>query len=598
VTSETLNPTTSLHVLVADDDPVMRNVLGNFLKSEGHTVVLAENGARALSCFEQDQEFDLFVLDVRMPEVDGLSVCSRLKGRLTRWVPIMMISANSEERSQVEGLDIGADYYLTKPVSFALLRAYVRAAQRAVTLQNELQEKKQRLEDYYNQSRADNDLARQLLDRLLHSSEVMTVDSKIVVDPAGEFSGDLILSMRSPSQRFYSLVADATGHGLPAAITLIPVVETFSRLAREGYSVETIARELNTRLRANLPRDRFVAAAIMMFEPHTERLEVWNGGCPTVYLMEESDRHIVEKFPASHPPLGILDTPHFDAGISGAAFKPSQTIVACTDGIIESENSRGELFGKSGMEAVLESRERAGDLVHAIGRALMDFGVTGAASDDRSLLVLPLATLATQGANSEVLGAEGGVHQESDKTTELASKATGGWYISLGLRGDTLRDTELAPIVNSLISRMGVQGANADKAHVCITELLNNAIDHGVLGLDSSLKSEPEGFQQYFEERQKRLSALRKGGIFVRANLDRSGADYVLTITVSDSGEGFIAGASEQMQGEATAIPSGRGIQLVRRLSDRLSFHDDGATAEFQLVSSQGLSAHHSNIEN
>lgn len=575
-------PEISLHVLVADDDPVMRNVLGNFLKSEGHTVALAENGVRALELFDCDQNFDLFILDVRMPELDGLSVCWRLKQRLERWVPIMMISSDAEERSQVEGLDIGADYYLTKPVSFALLRAHVRAARRAVALQNEVQEKNQRLENYYNQNRADNDLARQLLDRLLHSSETMAVDSKYVIDPAGEFSGDLILSVRSPGQRLYSLVADATGHGLPAAITLIPAVETFSRMASEGYSVKSIVRSLNSKLRISLPRDRFVAASVMMFEPYTRRMEIWNGGCPPVYLLDNNTGKLVEKFPSSHSPLGILDSPQFDAGIAGAAFRPEYTVVACTDGIVESEDAKGNLFGTAGVEKVLQSAERSRNIAAALGQALNKFTGSASASDDRSVLVLPLARISQAQSESDVAPSKNDSRILSQAGKEVTDKATGGWYIAVGVQGDTLRDAELVPLVNDLISRMGVEGEDADRAHVCITELLNNAIDHGVLGLDSRVKSEPEGFQTYFEERGRRLRALREGGVFIRANLDRAGLDYILTVTISDTGKGF---GSQRSQGKGQiTVPSGRGIQLVRRLSDGLTFHDGGATAEFSLV--------------
>ncbi|MDI9245627.1 SpoIIE family protein phosphatase [Marinobacter sp. CHS3-4] len=582
--------TSSLHILIADDDPVMRNVLGNFLKSEGHTVVLAEDGAHALELFEKDKDFGLFVLDVKMPHIDGLSCCARIKKQLTRWVPIMMVSANSEERSQVEGLDIGADYYLTKPVQFALLRAYVRAAQRASALQNEVQEKSRRLEDYYNKSQSDNDLARQLLDRLLHSSESTSLDAKYIIDPAGEFSGDLIVSMRSPSHRLYSMVADATGHGLPAAITLIPAVETFSRLSREGYSVETIVRELNTRLRSSLPRERFVAAAVMMFEPHTQRLEIWNGGCPQVYLLDNESRQIAKTFPATHPPLGILDAPRFDAKVTGASYQKHQTIVACTDGVVESEDPSGNMFGQKGLERVLTCHDRSRDLIRAIGSALDEFTAAESAADDRSLLILPLGSIEFEGEDSVISEDDDSDITVVNSDIDLTAMATGGWYFALGVRGDALKDAELAPIVNNVIGRMGVTGEKADKAHVCITELLNNAIDHGVLGMDSSLKSNPEGFAEYFEERQKRLSQLDYGGVFIRANLDRSGRNYALSVTVSDTGEGFGYKDENATEASSLPVPSGRGIKLVRRLADRLTFHDGGATSEFRIVIMAGES--------
>lgn len=251
-----ITPQDRLHVLVVDDDVTIRRLLGSFLRAEGHTVSFAEHGGDALAQFERDSGFDLFMIDVTMPVMDGLALCEALKDRLDRWVPIMMMSANAAESDEVEGLDIGADYYLTKPISFPLLRARVRASQRIARLQRDLETTNARLADYYNRSRADSDLARELLDRLLHQGEEKALEARYILNPAGDFNGDIILSIRSPSQRQYSLIADATGHGLPAALALMPVVETFSRLAREGYSLETVVRELNARLRSSLHRRR------------------------------------------------------------------------------------------------------------------------------------------------------------------------------------------------------------------------------------------------------------------------------------------------------------------------------------------------------
>ncbi len=570
----------SLRILLVDDDVATRTLLGSFLKQQGHRVVSAIHGADALEVFLAQPAFDLFIIDVTMPVMDGLTLCAELKRRLETWVPIMMISANAEENDQVQGLDIGADYYLSKPISFPLLKAKLAASQRIAGLYGDLQEKTDALQRYYNRSRADNDLARELLDRIFHGDAEQQVDAQYMVNPAGEFSGDMIVSLRTPSQRHYSFVADATGHGLPAAITLMPAADTFYRLAREGYSLGAIARELNHRLRASLPRGHFIAASLIMVEPYSRRLEIWNGGNPPVCLFDQHKRELIRRFPSSHPPLGVLPDQEFDPRLAGCVYDPNHALVACTDGIVETEAPDGALFGLERFEAVLTDPERDEDITQAVNQAMNRFSDGSEARDDRTILVLPL------------IGFESGeltYHSELDisrgdmaEDAMLQSRSREGWYFSVGVRGRTLKDAELSPMVNQMLTHIGLTGRSADRAHVCITELINNAIDHGVLGLDSALKSSPEGFDRYFKERRRRLAALGNGGVFIRANLDQLQGRYLLTMSISDTGRGF---DPEQYHhcGEDGA-PCGRGIRLVRELADGFRYSDDGATAEFQIV--------------
>lgn len=578
--SKTATPD-NLHIMVVDDDPATRGLLESFLRSEGHTVALAEHGAAALTLFEKDQSFDMFIIDVTMPIMNGSELCRVLSKRLEHWVPIIMISANADENDQVAGLDIGADYYLTKPISLALLRAKVAASQRIARLQRELQSSNEQLEDYYNNNRSDNDLARQLLDGILHHGQDKILDARYMINPAGDFSGDLFISMSSPAQRHYSMVADATGHGLPAAITLLPAVETFSRLAREGYSLETVVREVNARLKDSLPRGRFVAATVIMIEAHTRRLEIWNGGNPTAYLINNPERAIISRFPAQHPPLGIMNDDDFDARIQSYAYQPEHTLVACTDGVVEAEAADHSLFGKQGLESLLLSKTRHDDILIELNHKLMQFTGTQP-TDDRTVLVLPLDQVID---NLPAIVAQS--KPDTAPPEEIDAPSSGAWFLSVGVQGESLQEAELAPLIHGLLAQIGVTGDDADRAHVCVTELINNALDHGVLKLDSSLKETPDGFDTYFNERHRRLQMLRDGSVFIRMKLDRIASRHCLQVAVSDSGDGFATKKGETNHDQDGAmcpvIPHGRGIRLVQRLADRLMFHDGGATAEFYM---------------
>jgi len=119
-------------VLVVEDEPAQREVLGYNLEAEGFRVSTASNGEEALLLVDEMRP-DIIVLDWMMPNVSGIEVCRRLKSRPdTRGIPIIMLSARSEEVDKVRGLETGADDYVIKPYSIVELMARVRAQLRRV----------------------------------------------------------------------------------------------------------------------------------------------------------------------------------------------------------------------------------------------------------------------------------------------------------------------------------------------------------------------------------------------------------------------------------------------------------------------------------
>lgn len=113
-------------VLIVEDEPAQRDILAYNLESEGYQVTRAENGEEALILIKEETP-DLIVLDWMLPNVSGIEVCRQLKTRQeTRTVPIIMLSARSEEVDRVRGLETGADDYVVKPYSVGELMARVR----------------------------------------------------------------------------------------------------------------------------------------------------------------------------------------------------------------------------------------------------------------------------------------------------------------------------------------------------------------------------------------------------------------------------------------------------------------------------------------
>ena len=117
----------SARILLVDDEQSIQTLLSYPLRKDGYEVVRAADGREALDRFAE-QAFDLVVLDVMLPQLDGLEVCRRLRARSA--VPIIMLTAKSEEIDKVLGLELGADDYITKPFSMREFRSRVKAALR------------------------------------------------------------------------------------------------------------------------------------------------------------------------------------------------------------------------------------------------------------------------------------------------------------------------------------------------------------------------------------------------------------------------------------------------------------------------------------
>ncbi|NQU43511.1 response regulator, partial [bacterium] len=108
------------HLLVADDDRINHHLLGRQLEKDGHTVSVAENGRRALEMLEEE-DFDLVLLDIVMPEMDGMEVLEKVREtRSEAELPVIMVTSRSERVHVVKALEMGANDYITKPIDLAV----------------------------------------------------------------------------------------------------------------------------------------------------------------------------------------------------------------------------------------------------------------------------------------------------------------------------------------------------------------------------------------------------------------------------------------------------------------------------------------------
>ncbi len=130
-------PNGSTRILLVDDEQSIQTLLSYPLRKDGYHVTSAQDGREALQRFEEAR-FDLVILDLMLPKLDGVEVCRQLRARSQ--VPIIMLTAKGSETDKVAGLEVGADDYITKPFSMREFRSRVKAALRRSRMVGEPQE--------------------------------------------------------------------------------------------------------------------------------------------------------------------------------------------------------------------------------------------------------------------------------------------------------------------------------------------------------------------------------------------------------------------------------------------------------------------------
>lgn len=353
-----------IKILVADDTPVNVKIIQKFLEPKGFEVIIAENGAEAVEKYAQSKP-DIILMDVMMPVKDGYEATQEIKKLAgNKWVPVLFLSAKSSVEDQIQGINLGGDDYLTKPVDLNMLEVKLKAMMRIVEMQRKLNSATEKLRQFADRASEEIDLAKNLMRRMGERKENVDSDEvNVFAEAAEDISGDIALSYqcKNPAQRYF-ILADATGHGLTAAISLVPLSQLFYYLAGEGETVSEIARQINMRLHAILPPNRFVAASVAFIDQDQKTIDVWNGSNPLPYLVSNSGR-LLHTFSKPSFSLGVVGENEFSPESDIFHYEEPCELLLFSDGVIDAKNASGEIFSKQRIAQVIDSGLNEGELM-------------------------------------------------------------------------------------------------------------------------------------------------------------------------------------------------------------------------------------------
>lgn len=559
-----------MRILIVDDLEANRILLSHLVEFHGHVAITCGNAEQALQAYNTHGA-DLIFMDVVMPGVDGYVAAQQLKEVIGDYfVPIIFITALQDEDALVRCLEFGDDY-LVRPFNQVMFNAKIAAHIRTIDLHQKTQKQHEELTYLHTRLIQEQEMAQHVFDHATQVNYQNCENIQTYISSASQFNGDVLLIAKSPAGGVYVMLGDFTGHGLPAALGSLPLSQLFHSLVLKQLSVGDLARELNSTLADFLPDYMFCAAVIAEFNTTGNKMLLWSGGLHDSLILDDQ-YNVQQRISSLHMPLGILDDEDFNTACGEYDLQVNNKVIFYTDGILEASNDRGELFGRERFESALQ---RSKCDIEKVRKGLHRFtGYQAGVSvqdDDISLVCIDAGEVTFKK----------GEHKVSDQEAYESSRAPIPWAISLDL---TIAELRLGSPVSQLVDMVGeATGLYSHKPILVLllVEIFNNALDHGVLGLKSSLKDGPGGMMDYYSERERRLESYTEGqvGIEICHQLLSTGGQ--LNFTISDSGKGF---NYEQVIGSASDESHGRGLFLVNQLSESMSFSDGGRCIEVVYV--------------
>ncbi len=554
-----------LTVLIAEDSAADRLLLSSIVRRQGHEVLTAANGAEAVELYRQ-QRPQLVLMDAMMPVMDGFEAARQIKllaGETL--VPIIFLTSLTESEALARCLEAGGDDFLAKPYNQVILGAKIKAMDRLRRLQATVLEQRDLIARHHEYLLNEQRVAKAVFDKVAHSGCLSAPNIRYSQSPYALFNGDLLLAAFTPAGDMHVLLGDFTGHGLPAAVGAMPLAEVFYGMTAKGYGLAEMLREMNAKLKRILPVDMFCCATLLCLSFQRRSVEVWNGGMPDGYLHDIASGKRTTLL-ARHLPLGVLSQQAFDDRTEVYPMALGDRVFLLSDGVIDTCDANEQLFGVERLERVFADNRQPERLFEEIEQALQDF--RGEARDDVSMVEVSLLEAAQ-------LSPPAIVYSDSGQSSPLD------WSVSFEFRADTLKRFNPLPHLLQLLLEVHGLRAQSGAIYSVLAELYSNALEHGVLGLDSSLKRDASGFARYYEQRNARLEALEDGYLRVHLQVLPRGTGGCLVVEVEDSGAGFDVHRVMARPVDGGRL-SGRGVGLVRQLSHNASWSDEGRRARVE----------------
>jgi len=317
-------------IVVIEDDPAILRGLTDNLRAQSYEVLTASDGNDGYRLV-RDQQPDLVILDLTLPGMNGFEVCGQMR-RSGLVTPVLMLTAQDQESTRIQGFEAGADDYVTKPFSIRELLGRVRAILRRSEGRSDMA------------SQHELDEARCIQERLLPSDIPQLPGFRIAGTsrPARIVGGDYFDVLKFDNDTVGVCIADVCGKGMPAALLMASLQATVKAYASAQMGPQEMCEKVNLAMSENMATSRFVSLFYAVINAAAKRCTYCNAGHnPPLFFSRD---HETQRLDRGGGILGVFT--HWQYEEREIRLGSGDRILMYTDGITESRNPAGEEFGE------------------------------------------------------------------------------------------------------------------------------------------------------------------------------------------------------------------------------------------------------------
>ncbi len=413
-----------MEILIVDDDPAIRLLLGSILRKLDYRVVEASDGLEAQQLLRQ-RSIPLVLCDWNMREMTGVQLCRWIRGITpTPYTYFILLTGRNDKQSLIEGMEAGADDFLVKPIDPGELRVRLRAGERVLQLQQQLAERNRALErinkelqQQYDNLCRDVEAAAKIYSNLCQDIQAAAKLQQSLLPaparvgcyqgdwlflPAAMLAGDMFGYYPIDDRHLAFFQIDVAGHGIPAALfsfsvsqTLTPAKDAYGFLKRPLSkppfytltSPATVAQELNRHFASREDTEMYFTLVYGLLNQETGRATLVQAGHPYP-LRWDRERSRIERIGAGGFAVGML--PGLDYETVTFDIRPGDRLFVYSDGIVECADPGGRLYSLERLESFLAENAHchARQLMRALKAELKEWRQNDQFDDDISLLIL------------------------------------------------------------------------------------------------------------------------------------------------------------------------------------------------------------------
>ncbi|MFW5451290.1 MAG: SpoIIE family protein phosphatase [Methylophagaceae bacterium] len=411
----------------------------------------------------------------------------------------------------------------------------------------------QDLQSHYEQNLA---IADHLYERIARMGPAELPGLTVLQQPLKHFCSDITLSAPKPSGGINLFLGNFTGQDLAAAVGALPVAEVFYSMSKKGYALSDIIDEINKKLLFVLPEEFFCSAGMIELDPEGQMLAVWNGSLADIIVVDENS-NISHRIPPSQTVLGVKTLKKTDLETAFVEVTAGDKLFMSSASIANAGTEKSQQLDQDDIDKTVTS-------------GLLDLKQTQANFlSDQIILELDIAAI-------QKLDWVNVSEQE-----QISLPATQ-WNANFSFSAETLRSFDFVPLLVNIVMQIQAPYKHRQRIYTVLAELCSNALEHGLLKLDSDLKHSANGFSEYYTLRAQRLAELSDSSIKVSLSHQPHQDGGQLTIVVEDSGTGF----NYQQHAKNLADNEdlcGRGEGLIKQLCSEFYYsgHGNIAHAEY-----------------